>query len=50
MLKGLFYFGFSVAYLLNGVMLFITDNMTMHIISLCVLSIILTKALNDEGT
>jgi len=50
MLKFIFYTGFSIAYILNGALLFIVKNPSIHIILLCALSVILTKALNDEGT
>jgi hypothetical protein len=50
MLKGLFYLGFSLAYILNGALLFITENPTQHVIAMCVLSVVLVKALDSEGT
>ena len=50
MLKGLFYFGFSMAYIMNGALLFLVENPTRHVIAMCVLSVILVRALDSEGT
>lgn len=49
MLKGLFYLGFSIAYILNGALLFIAESSAPHVIAMCALSVVLVRALDNEG-